>query len=173
MIFRQRTGIGLDSGLDKAGKIESALQQMDEALPCIGRENARRPPSDIDSTQRQRSFPKMNKALRLARHSRQPRLDGSIVGRATVKRAISAFGQTQRNMHIKRKARPPQQRAGPTHFHQLPPQAKRGGYAPPSSIWRKARKASWGIDTRPICFMRFLPSFCFSSSLRLRVMSPP
>ena len=30
-----------------------------------------------------------------------------------------------------------------------------------------------GISTRPNCFIRFLPSFCFSSSLRLRVMSPP
>src|SRR5204862_5540692 len=35
------------------------------------------------------------------------------------------------------------------------------------------RNASWGTSTRPTCFMRFLPSFCFSSSLRLRVMSPP
>ena len=35
------------------------------------------------------------------------------------------------------------------------------------------RKASWGISTRPTCFMRFLPSFCRSRSLRLRVMSPP
>ena len=29
-------------------------------------------------------------------------------------------------------------------------------------------KASWGTSTRPTIFMRFLPSFCFSSSLRLR-----
>src|SRR6516162_7530788 len=36
-----------------------------------------------------------------------------------------------------------------------------------------ARKASCGISTRPTRFMRFLPSFCFSKSLRLRVMSPP
>ena len=33
--------------------------------------------------------------------------------------------------------------------------------------------ASWGTSTRPIDFIRFLPSFCRSSSLRLRVMSPP
>ncbi len=38
---------------------------------------------------------------------------------------------------------------------------------------RMARKASWGISTLPTCFMRFLPSFCFSSSFFLRVMSPP
>ncbi len=36
-----------------------------------------------------------------------------------------------------------------------------------------AMKASWGTSTRPTIFMRFLPSFCFSRSLRFRVMSPP
>ena len=44
---------------------------------------------------------------------------------------------------------------------------------PSSPILRRLRKASWGTSTRPTRFMRFLPSFCFSSSLRLRVMSPP
>ena len=38
---------------------------------------------------------------------------------------------------------------------------------------RTERKASWGISTRPICFIRFLPSFWRSRSLRFRVMSPP
>ena len=36
-----------------------------------------------------------------------------------------------------------------------------------------ARKASCGISTRPTRFIRFLPSFCFSKSFRLREMSPP
>ena len=36
-----------------------------------------------------------------------------------------------------------------------------------------ARNASCGTSTLPTCFIRFLPFFCFSSSLRLRVMSPP
>ena len=36
-----------------------------------------------------------------------------------------------------------------------------------------ARKASCGTSTPPTCFIRFLPFFCFSSSLRLREMSPP
>ncbi len=44
------------------------------------------------------------------------------------------------------------------------------GYSP---ILRTLRKASCGISMLPTCFIRFLPSFCFSSSLRLRVMSPP
>src|SRR5690606_2999460 len=39
--------------------------------------------------------------------------------------------------------------------------------------WSTARKASCGISTEPTCFIRFLPSFCFSSNLRLRELSPP
>ena len=42
-----------------------------------------------------------------------------------------------------------------------------------SSTLRTAMKASCGISTVPNCFMRFLPSFCFSRSLRLREISPP
>jgi hypothetical protein len=38
---------------------------------------------------------------------------------------------------------------------------------------RAATNASCGTSTRPMVFIRFLPSFCFSSSLRLRVVSPP
>ena len=45
--------------------------------------------------------------------------------------------------------------------------------APLSSEDSAAMKASWGTSTRPTIFIRFLPSFCFSRSLRLRVMSPP
>src|SRR6185312_14622346 len=41
------------------------------------------------------------------------------------------------------------------------------------STFNTARKASWGISTRPTCFMRFLPSFCFSSNFFLRLTSPP
>ena len=42
-----------------------------------------------------------------------------------------------------------------------------------SEVDSAAMKASWGTSTRPTIFIRFLPSFCFSSSLRLRLMSPP
>ena len=47
---------------------------------------------------------------------------------------------------------------------------------PASSVFptlSTARKASCGMSTRPTRFIRFLPSFCFSSSFRLREMSPP
>ena len=42
-----------------------------------------------------------------------------------------------------------------------------------SPVSSTARNAFWGMSTEPIDFIRFLPSFCFSHSLRLRVMSPP
>jgi len=46
-------------------------------------------------------------------------------------------------------------------------------FGPSDSVDSAAMKASCGTSTRPTIFIRFLPSFCFSSSLRLRVMSPP
>ena len=46
-------------------------------------------------------------------------------------------------------------------------------FSPLGALDNAAMKASCGTSTRPTIFIRFLPSFCFSSSLRLRVMSPP
>ena len=43
----------------------------------------------------------------------------------------------------------------------------------PQSNLSTARKAFCGTCTLPICFILFLPFFCFSSNLRLRLMSPP
>ncbi len=45
--------------------------------------------------------------------------------------------------------------------------------APPSSTRNAAMNASCGTSTRPTRRMRAFPRFCSSSSLRLRVMSPP
>src|SRR3989304_1451778 len=51
---------------------------------------------------------------------------------------------------------------------------------PPQGAWKCSypsfiisRKASLGTSTCPMVFIFFLPSRCFSSSLRLRVISPP
>jgi hypothetical protein len=53
------------------------------------------------------------------------------------------------------------------------PLAKSYSSSPAEVTLRTARKASCGMSTWPTRFMRFLPSFCFSRSLRLREMSPP
>jgi hypothetical protein len=44
---------------------------------------------------------------------------------------------------------------------------------PHTSTFSAAINASCGMSTLPNCRMRFLPSFCLSSSFRLRVASPP
>lgn len=57
-----------------------------------------------------------------------------------------------------------------------PAHGTRGSYfllLAPSSLDSTAMKASCGTSTLPTIFIRFLPSFCFSSSFRLREMSPP
>ena len=51
--------------------------------------------------------------------------------------------------------------------------APRDGQPPHPSTFNAAMNASCGISTFPNCRIRFFPAFCFSSSLRLRVASPP
>jgi hypothetical protein len=50
---------------------------------------------------------------------------------------------------------------------------ERPEHSPQLSTFRAAMKASCGMSTLPNCRIFFLPSFCFSRSFRLRVMSPP
>ena len=57
-------------------------------------------------------------------------------------------------------------------LHVMLEEARRAG-AQLSPIFRASMKAACGMSTLPNWRMRFLPSFCFSSSLRLRVTSPP
>src|SRR5690606_14160609 len=45
--------------------------------------------------------------------------------------------------------------------------------SPPPPVDSAATKASCGTSTRPMVSIRFLPSFCLSSSFRLREISPP
>ena len=54
-----------------------------------------------------------------------------------------------------------------------PEYRERGLGAGYSLVSSTAMKASCGMFTLPMDFIFFLPSFCFSSSFLLRVMSPP
>ena len=83
--------------------------------------------------------------------------------------AVVAAGQAERHVHV----HPEQARVDQRRGHR-----GRGGEdgrhrRQLSSVRRAATNASWGTSTRPICFIRRLPSFWRSSSLRLRVTSPP
>ena len=53
------------------------------------------------------------------------------------------------------------------------PYVTHGYFFRSESRFKTARKASCGTSTPPTCFIRFFPFFCFSSSFRLREMSPP
>ncbi len=68
--------------------------------------------------------------------------------------AVAAAVRAERKMHV-------QVSGAAAHFLFVP------------SRLRTARNASCGTSTAPTCFIRFLPAFWRSSSLRLRVMSPP
>ena len=64
-------------------------------------------------------------------------------------------------------------RANRASRQRLLKERERHSSSPGEVTFRTARNASCGMSTWPTRFMRFLPSFCFSRSLRLRVMSPP
>ena len=71
---------------------------------------------------------------------------------------VSAFSiRVPETRHVRGKRSTARRSRGSAHF----------------SFLRILMKASCGMETFPISFIRFLPSFCLSSSLRLRVMSPP
>jgi hypothetical protein len=57
------------------------------------------------------------------------------------------------------------------HFYRIRDAARRSqrSIAPQTSTLGAAMKASCGMSTLPNWRMRFLPSFCFSRSLRLQV----
>ena len=61
----------------------------------------------------------------------------------------------------------------PAAEHREPPGSDCDRGESQSSNLSAETKASWGMSTEPIDFIRFLPSFCFFSSLFFRVMSPP
>ena len=74
--------------------------------------------------------------------------------------AVAAAVRAERQVEVQ----VPRAEAGSAHFRNPDPSFPR---------FSTARNASCGTSTAPTRFIRFLPSFCFSISFRLRVMSPP
>src|SRR6185369_1815939 len=110
-----------------------------------------------------------------------PRRAGFEAGgrRAALRQEIHPFGQPVQAGHDGRQEQ--QEREIALHETQVPGAGVSGERREHrgreerhhSSTCKMARNASWGTSTEPICFILFLPAFCFSRSLRLRVMSPP
>ena len=104
------------------------------------------------------------------------------VGREKVREFAAAVGETDPRFHDVEAAGDHQQLgSADDHGHgawrgiseRNPGGHFLAGFSPVAPVESAAMKASWGTSTRPTIFIRFLPSFCFSSSLRLRVISPP
>ena len=104
------------------------------------------------------------------------RTDGRIVPKYGARRQ-TAFENAQRPPGTRESRRKRVSTSAMPTGYEAHFDGSRGPYffalAPLSSEDNAAMKASWGTSTRPTIFIRFLPSFCFSRSLRLRVMSPP
>ncbi len=107
--------------------------------------------------------------------------DAARRGRATS--SPPQFGQTAsiasahatQNVHsnLQMRASPPGESAVVQRSHSVRISSANAYLFAGSLRLSTARNASCGTSTPPTDFIRFLPSFCFSSSLRLREMSPP
>ena len=170
-----------------------------DARPC---RRLRRPPrrrlrgrcparTGTSTATRSRSAPRGSSAspglMPAARHLDQ-HLAGTGPGTARPRRAARRSHRTRRIEQLACPLQPPGRADMPAdvpvrHRARCRPAAARarwrggrlllGLVRPDESVDSAATKASCGTSTRPMVFIRFLPSFCFSSSLRLRVMSPP
>ena len=132
-------------------------QRRKQALEGGGLGERRRPAAEED-----RLDPGCERA-RLQLELAQQRIDVAGVVAATADRrhevAVPAAVRAERQVHV--------QVASAAH------RRARAYFRAVSFRLSTARKASCGTSTPPTCFIRFLPAFCFSSSFRLRVMSPP
>ena len=129
-----------------------------DAGPSVG---AHRRPPRAPSPQRRVDVPGGRRAAQLA-------------GRVRVEVAVAAPHRAERNVNVDAEVAC---RARPLASTLLTAATPRYFFLPlsePSSeVLSAAMNASGGTSTEPMFFMRFLPAFCFSSSLRLREMSPP
>ena len=101
-------------------------------------------------------------------------------GLTTVRLPMGEMGERALALALKEPGSRPRKQRMPSELvvrDSTGPVRDAGGYflvfSPGADVDNAAMKASCGTSTRPTIFIRFLPSFCFSSSLRFRVMSPP
>ena len=139
-----RAGVRLDADFRIARNVHVFVNFMHQFAQQRGRENGRRAAAKVD-----RLHVQPVRKLNLLFHSGHDRQPERFPVRKRNKITIGAFPPAERNVQIQPNA----------HYE--------------SSIFSTCMNASLGISTVPNWRMRFLPSFCFSSSFFLREISPP
>ena len=140
---RDRLGVGLD------GRLGGARQAGEQARERGGLGDGRRAAAEEDRVDVAEQV-----ALELELGEQRVDVGAVVAGVADDgdEVAVAAAVRAEREVHV--------EVARAAHLRSL-------------SRLRTARNASCGTSTPPTCFIRFLPFFCFSSSLRFREMSPP
>ena len=145
LIIIETVRIGFYRDFCIAGNAEGLPQGLQDAADVAGFQHRRRTAADVD---RISSFPGIGRGRDVPAQGFDIALAVALQAGIGRKVTVQAFMAAERDVDV---------------------QAQRHS----SSTLRTAMKASCGISTVPNCFMRFLPSFCFSRSLRLREISPP
>src|SRR6185436_20254605 len=158
---RDRLRIGLD------GDLRRRRERVERADERFGLREGGRATSHEHRLERAGENPALAVELREKRVDVAPMLLAAAHGGDEVAVAAAMRAEWQVDVQMADAARDPGRRKTRGSL-------SRGGhffFSP--SRFRTARNASCGTSTPPTCFIRFLPFFCFSSSFRLRQMSPP
>ena len=145
LVIAQAVRIGFHGNLCLVSDAEGPPQRLQDAADFTGRQQGRRAAADVDCIG---FFPGIRRRGDVPAQCLDVAVAIALQAGIGRKVAVQAFMAAERDVDV---------------------QAQRHS----SSTLRTAMKASCGISTVPNCFMRFLPSFCFSRSLRLREISPP
>ena len=163
---RDRVGIRLKRHLGVAADVKAPVDLGEDAAQAAGSEERGRAAAKIDgidlvACRALRCFPDVqNHGVEIPVHQ----IPAARAGDG-IKVAVFAFAPAERDMDVDAEA-------FFLVFNDLNERHGKTSYDSSSSL-RTAMNASDGTATVPNVRMRFLPSFCFSSSFFLRVISPP
>src|SRR6185503_9080448 len=150
--------VGLERNLGAGREREDRTELPYERREEVSLDERRRAAAEVKRLERGHFRQRRLLRARLTQHRGQITLAPPRLIRSRHEVAEAAPPRAERNVHIQ-----------PAH---IPPHATRRNrkslHHPSESIRSTARNASCGISTVPICFIRRFPSFCFSSSFRLR-----
>jgi len=139
--------VDLHRDLAPRGQGEASADQGEEPLELVPRQDARRAAAHIDRVEGLEAVGPSD-GFGLDGGEPSARLPPPFAG---VEVTVGALGAAEGDVNVE----------------------SRGACGHDSSVLSTATKARWGMTTLPTIFIRALPFFCFSRSLRFREMSPP